>query len=105
MVSGQQGPGKTMGQAVRLTLLALANPELTRSAMATVTRTRTRVKPERTARLSAASGVPGARRIMTLFIGKEAFTYWLSPLASDFGHGYRLEKFTDGKTYDVHFDP
>jgi hypothetical protein len=61
-----------------------------------------RPKPARSARLSRDTGVEGARRILTLFIGREAFTYWLSPLASDFGQGFRLEKFTDGVQYDVH---
>lgn len=60
----------------------------------------TRPKPERRCRLSPGSN--GSRRILTMFIAKEAFTYWLEPLASDFGQGYRLEKFTDGTQYDVH---
>jgi hypothetical protein len=39
---------------------------------------------------------------LTLFVGKESFLYFLEPLASDFGQGYRLEKFATGETYDVH---
>lgn len=59
----------------------------------------TRSKPTRTVRLSP--GSDGSRRILSLYVGADAFLYWLEPLASDFGHGYRLEKFTDGTTYDV----
>jgi hypothetical protein len=62
-----------------------------------------RVKPERRCRLS--DGLGGARRILTLFIGAEAFLYWLESVGTDWGRGFKLEKFQDGDVYHVHLDP
>lgn len=49
----------------------------------------------RSVRLVAAplAGVPG---IVSITVGRDQFTYWLSPLAADFGRAFRLEKFGDG---------
>jgi hypothetical protein len=66
------------------------------------TKSRGRVKPERRCRLS--DGLGGARRILSLFIGTEAFLYWLEPVPTDWGKGFRLEKFHSGDVYHVHLD-
>jgi hypothetical protein len=60
--------------------------------MATLTTPRRRVKPGRTIRLMLAIGEqsPGVVRIT---VGKLAVDYFLTRLPSDFGRGYRLEKF------------
>jgi hypothetical protein len=41
------------------------------------------------------------RHILTLSEGKKATVYWLEVLEVDFGFAVRLEKFTDGTSYDV----
>ena len=61
-----------------------------------------RPKPERRCRLSDGSG--GGKRILTLFIGTEAFLYFLEEIGADWGRAFRLEKFEGGDVYDVHFD-
>jgi hypothetical protein len=53
----------------------------------------------RTAHLSP-KGESG-RYILTLSQDKTATVYWLSVLEADFGLAYRLEKFSDGSTYDI----
>jgi hypothetical protein len=70
--------------------------------MSNATKSRGRVKPERRCRLS--DGLGGPRRILSLFIGAEAFVYWVEPVPTDWGRGFRLEKFEEGDVYDVHFD-
>jgi hypothetical protein len=67
--------------------------------MSNATKSHERVKPERRCRVSAGAG--GAPRILTLFIGADAFLYWLEPVATDWGRGFKLEKFEGG---DVVFD-
>jgi hypothetical protein len=67
------------------------------------TKSSMRVKSERRCRLS--DGLGGARRILSLFVGKEAFLYWLEPVATDWGRGFKLEKFGGGEVYHVHLDP
>jgi hypothetical protein len=73
--------------------------------MSTATKTRSRVKPPRSIRLSLKpfEGNPGVVRIT---VGKEATDYLLTPLASDFGTAYQLEKIgvKDGETYHVNLD-
>jgi hypothetical protein len=71
--------------------------------MSTTTKSRGRVKPERRCRISAAQG--DAKRILRLLIGTEAFLYWVEPVATDWGKGFRLEKFESGDVYHVHLDP
>ena len=61
-----------------------------------------RVKPERRCRLS--DGLGGAHRILSLFVGAQAFLYWLEAIGADWGRAFRLEKFEGGDGYDVHFD-
>ena len=70
--------------------------------MSNATKSRKRVKPERRCRLSDGSG--GGKRILTLFIGTEAFLYFLEEIGADWGRAFRLEKFEEGDVYDVHFD-
>jgi hypothetical protein len=70
--------------------------------MSTMSTRRPRVKPDRRCHLSA--GEDGARRILTLFVGREAFLYFLAAIACDYGRGFELEKFEGGEVYHVHFD-
>jgi hypothetical protein len=74
----------------------------TSTATAPARQRKPRVKPERRCRLS--DGLGGARRILTLFIGTEAFLYWLEAIPADWGRAFQLEKFEGGDVYDVHFD-
>jgi hypothetical protein len=60
------------------------------------------VKPVRRCHLSAGEG--NSRRILTLFVAKEAFLYFLAAIACDYGRGFALEKFEGGEVYHVHFD-
>jgi hypothetical protein len=73
--------------------------------MSTSTKPRPRVKPPRSVRLSLApfGGNPGVVRITA---GKEVNDYLLTPLASDFGTAYRLDKIgvEDGEPYHVCLD-
>jgi hypothetical protein len=69
--------------------------------MSNATKSRKRVKPERRCRLSAGGG---GKRILSLFVGAQAFLYWVEPVAADWGRAFRLEKFEGGDVYDVHFD-
>jgi hypothetical protein len=72
--------------------------------MASLTPTKTRVKPELEARLGPS--VPG---VFTLFLhrGKECSGYYLRRLPSDFGVAYGLDKFgaQGSGSYDVLLDP
>jgi hypothetical protein len=66
------------------------------------TKSRGRVKPERRCRVSDGQGA--GKRILRLFVGAQAFLYWLEEVAADWGRAFRLEKFEEGDVYDVHFD-
>jgi hypothetical protein len=50
------------------------------------------------------AGAGGAPRILTLFIGAVAYLYWIEPVATDWGRGFKLEKFEGGEVYHVHLD-
>src|SRR5262249_2184997 len=84
------------------------SPELGVNAMTTTTATaparqrKPRPQPERRCRLS--DGLGGALRILTLFIGTEAFLYWVEPVGTDWGRGFKLEEFEEGDVYHVHLD-
>lgn len=75
--------------------------------MATVTRTRPRVKPARSCRLWDVDGA----RVLTIVIGTGAKAqgthYHFAEVLCDFGRGFELRKFvTDGgEVYHVHLDP
>src|SRR4051812_15361202 len=59
-----------------------------------------RPKPARACRLLVppSAGCPG---ILDIDMGREAFSYFLRPVASDFGTAYRLDRFDTGDTYHV----
>jgi hypothetical protein len=70
--------------------------------MQSVTFPRPRVKPSRTARVSA--GTPQGVRVLTLTVGNAATLYFLRKLPSDFGTAFELEKFDGTGTYAVNLD-
>lgn len=72
--------------------------------MTETTQSRPRVKPERSCRVSPDRGIPGARRVLSLYIGKEAFLYWVKPIPADWGRGFELENWENGEVYHVHLD-
>jgi hypothetical protein len=52
--------------------------------------------------------IPGTSRMgLTILVDGKGVNYWLSPIPSDFGTGYRFEKFLvdGGDVYDVLLSP
>jgi len=70
--------------------------------MQTATRTRKpRVKPARRVHL-----YDGSPALLEMTIGAETFSYWLKPLAADFGTSFEVRKLLadGGDVYHVHID-
>jgi hypothetical protein len=72
--------------------------------MTTATKTRRRVKPVRTIRLTLKpfEGNPG---VVQITVGKDSADYFLSTVPADFGTGFRLEKIGGTETYHVNLSP
>ena len=68
--------------------------------MATVRNSRPRVKPERRILLAVPpfEEEPG---VLQIRVGKEEANYFLTPIPSDFGNAYRVEKIGGTEVYDV----
>jgi hypothetical protein len=56
---------------------------------------RARAKPARSLRLSAPAHTNGAR-LLVLTVGKLTVGYYVEPLPTDFGRGFKLAKFAEG---------
>src|SRR4051794_18404635 len=89
---GGCGGGKRNGPSGVQPPSALARTRVGVLAMATVSAKRPRVKPARSVRLARrpSEGAPG---ILDITVRDVQTSYFLFPIASDFGTAFRLEKF------------
>src|SRR5688572_996549 len=71
--------------------------------MSTITQKRPRVKPERTIRVAVPASSDNPFAVVTISVGKDAMSYMVRPIPSDFGTAFEVEKVDvfDPQTYHV----